>query len=614
MKSTLFITLKWTFTIVFIWLLNNNKCYFVECATKASHFLRHHQHTVGSVPWKSRDELTDVNANKTDLMVHQREDAKIICELTNSSAIAKEKLRWFHNGLEIDFGHRYSKDTRTGHITIINVHFEDGGLWHCQDRDSGLMGNPVHVIVLEEPKSPYLLIDGRRLDPGNLFIPIRENNDLSVECIVEGGNPKPKLTWLLVPSSNNIDVNTGVITVPSLQVSNESSVSENAAVHLFRSEAKLPKVLRAHHNSTIICLVNHVTLQNPINTSILLDVQYTPSFGISRVPGFGFPITEGISVSLKCDVDSNPVSNPIWQKDNDVPPTEQSNDGYLNFTSIRIEDSGWYKCITRYQLAEYSSIGYFLNVREARNQAMEEETPEELAEEGSALEVTLGGEVQLECPAGSVSCWGRSKYPGQHLEPLGPGPKLTLGNVVYQEAGEYKCFVGRTSKMEKWRSRSVQVNVVGSPIVYPANKTITAIINQRVTFSLEFCANPPVTRAFWIRESKSLSPGVVIEGLIAHNITESNTKHCQKAELTINSVQVENNGEYMFVVASERGLAGATIMLNVTVITPLSEDNLVKATHSGTSGQRSNSKFTALFLAINCNFILIYIFTLEIFR
>ncbi len=49
--------------------------------------------------------------------------------------------------------------------------------------------------------------------------------------------------------------------------------------------------------------------------------------------------------------------------DNDVPPTEQSSDGFLNFTSIRIEDSGWYKCITRYQLAEYSSIGYFLNVR-----------------------------------------------------------------------------------------------------------------------------------------------------------------------------------------------------------------------------------------------------------
>lgn len=40
----------------------------------------------------------------------------------------------------------------------------------------------------------------------------------------------------------------------------------------------------------------------------------SPSFAISRVPGFGFPIREGIPVSLKCDVDSNPPSSPVWQK------------------------------------------------------------------------------------------------------------------------------------------------------------------------------------------------------------------------------------------------------------------------------------------------------------
>lgn len=125
----------------------------------------------------------------------------------------------------------------------------------------------------EEPKAPYLLIDGRRLDAGNSFVPIKENNDLSVECVVEGGNPKPKLSWLLMPSSNNIDVSAGVVAVPGLQIFNESLPNENAAVHLFRIEAKLPKVLRAHHNSTIICIVNHVTLQTPLNTSILLDVQ-----------------------------------------------------------------------------------------------------------------------------------------------------------------------------------------------------------------------------------------------------------------------------------------------------------------------------------------------------
>lgn len=46
----------------------------------------------------------------------------------------------------------------------------------------------------------------------------------------------------------------------------------------------------------------------------------TPSFAISRTPGFGYPLREGIEVSLKCDVDSNPSSAPMWQKDDGDPP------------------------------------------------------------------------------------------------------------------------------------------------------------------------------------------------------------------------------------------------------------------------------------------------------
>lgn len=46
----------------------------------------------------------------------------------------------------------------------------------------------------------------------------------------------------------------------------------------------------------------------------------TPSFAISRTPGFGYPLREGIEVSLKCDVDSNPPSTPLWQKDDGDTP------------------------------------------------------------------------------------------------------------------------------------------------------------------------------------------------------------------------------------------------------------------------------------------------------
>lgn len=89
----------------------------------------------------------------------------------------------------------------------------------------------------------------------------------------------------------------------------------------------------------------------------------TPSFAISRTPGFGYPLREGLEVSLKCDVDSNPSSTPVWQKDDGEPPVPQSGDGYLNFTSIRREHSGWYKCTSKHLNFQYSSIGYYLSIR-----------------------------------------------------------------------------------------------------------------------------------------------------------------------------------------------------------------------------------------------------------
>lgn len=193
------------------------------------------------------------------------------------------------------------------------------------------------------------------------------------------------------------------------------------------SEAKLPAVFRVHHNARILCVMEHPTLKMRQNASILLDVQCkylprqaaivkrklqhtetkkaterktcssagvvavsssntthsflcihpkisfhfhctakntdTPSFAITRTPGFGYPLREGIEVSLKCDVDSNPPSTPVWQKDDGETPVPQTGDGFLNFSSIRREHSGWYKCTSRHLNFQYSSIGYYLSVR-----------------------------------------------------------------------------------------------------------------------------------------------------------------------------------------------------------------------------------------------------------
>lgn len=91
---------------------------------------------------------------------------------------------------------------------------------------------------------------------------------------------------------------------------------------------------------TVGCIARHRALSSNAAASILLHVQCififfffdindilpsnnfsdAPRFGISRVPGFGFPLIEGQPVSLKCEVDSNPPAGPSWRKDDQDPP------------------------------------------------------------------------------------------------------------------------------------------------------------------------------------------------------------------------------------------------------------------------------------------------------
>jgi hypothetical protein len=67
-----------------------------------------------------------------------------------------------------------------------------------------------------------------------------------------------------------------------------------------------------------------VILNNDLFFSVFVSLLDTPSFAITRTPGFGYPLREGIPVSLKCDVDSNPPSSAVWQKDDGDPPVSFS--------------------------------------------------------------------------------------------------------------------------------------------------------------------------------------------------------------------------------------------------------------------------------------------------
>ncbi|XP_049947473.1 hemicentin-2-like [Schistocerca serialis cubense] len=422
-----------------------------------------------------------------------------------------------------DGGHRYAT-LEAGQLRISSVRLEDAGLWRCERRDARshrpLPGRAAQhrLAVTEPPHAVFLEVDGRRLDPGNVFLPVLEGSALAVGCVAEGGEPPPRLSWRLALAGH---------TQPAAPLP--------AAAHVLRSEARLARLLRAHHNASVACLVQHPALPQPaLQVSLLLDVQYSPSFAISRTPGFGFPLLEGMAVSLKCDVDSNPPSSPVWVKDDGAPPVAQSNDGFLNFSSISREHMGWYKCTSR----DASSIGYYLNVIYVMMAVAMEHRSEQMT--------LLTGAVLKLMMAVAAAATDQQKA-------VGAGPQLSLERVLYQEAGVYRCEPDRRAQglLDRRRAAlSVRLNVTGAPVVHPSNATVSARSGQSVTLRFEFCANPAAQRALWLVSSAAAAAG--------------SSPLCREAALTLAAASPSDAGEYSLVVRSPRGLAEGSVLLAVT--------------------------------------------------
>lgn len=173
---------------------------------------------------------------------------------------------------------RFLKEPRGG-LSINNVMLEDDGYWQCEAENfRGYMetGRMTKLVVLSPPRPPYLLFESRRLDASNLFIPVKENAEIALSCVSEGGNPKPLLTWevLLNPS---VDHHALKLPPDSLEVQLVKTGKEKERDYKVnsgaKSDAKLPIIYRAHHNARVLCVMEHPSLKIRQNASIVLDVQ-----------------------------------------------------------------------------------------------------------------------------------------------------------------------------------------------------------------------------------------------------------------------------------------------------------------------------------------------------
>lgn len=467
-------------------------------------------------------------------------------------------IQWIRNGKPLVLNNsainkKYWNITTDNEVslTISDATAEDNGLWECREVGSdGVMIRTTKVLkllVMNPPDDPFLEIEEKKL-PSEATISVKELTLLSVKCVARHAVPPvEQIHWSL--DTKNISSNSELL----VEFLPEKNTYVSWSVVTFN-------VTRTFHKKDLVCYVHHELWPQAVTVSASLDVLYVPSFSISREPPFGFPVVEGMFVSLQCDIDANPPSVAKWLKDEGTLPLASSVDGVLNFTSISRHHSGWYKCTTENQFGSFSSFGYFLNVRYGA------EIVQELPD---VLEADAGDPFRLECKADGKPppsyCWTRIRE-NSRLEGVSIEKDLLLDTVLYSDAGQYKCIASNTigRRLYTAQTKDINVKVKGRPEVDPVNKTLNAIAGKSAKLFVRFCGNPRPYRAIWILRHLALSPGDTILPYIAHNATELGTPHCYLCALEITKVSPEDGGEILFVAKNPKGIDDAVILLNIT--------------------------------------------------
>ncbi|CAB3241632.1 unnamed protein product [Arctia plantaginis] len=213
------------------------------------------QHAPRSPPrQESRHQHTPPQATKLEreLLVEAHSVARISCEISNGSDV-----RWYKDGESLNLpatppstasaasagGEGVWLDNGT--LVVGRATRGDAAAWRCTHKDekgNTVSGKPTRLLIYEPVRSVYLAVDGRRLDAGNTWVPVRDKTELEVRCVAEGGVPPPDLTWRLLALEPALDHR------PYLRIHHTNYSIEGVSV----SHAVVTAA-RELHNATLMC-------------------------------------------------------------------------------------------------------------------------------------------------------------------------------------------------------------------------------------------------------------------------------------------------------------------------------------------------------------------------
>jgi len=473
---------------------------------------------------------------------------------------------------------KYPQVSRGVQLSTTNVFVQQ----HRYEEDSAIKKRVKREEVV--PDQPFLEVDGKKLTPSSspssvspssspplssfsssspstLFIVAREKNAVNLRCVVSAASPPVKTINFFIGDQNVTHLSQFLMEyLPSKdKYTSQSSLTLN--------------ITKDFHGKTLTCSCAHLAWKSKFaEVSAIFDVQYEPLFSISREPGFGFPITEGMTVMLRCEIESNPWSRPSWIKDTsnsnisiadmESPPLRTDEEGSFTIISAKASDSGWYRCVTDNPVfGHVASFGYYLNVRFELPSTLEqvgEKLPlSPLSSEANSISLGQNGEIpshpQLVSSSGSSTGDREDRIP-----PLGPADSSNSFDTSYTS-----MRYGILQKFYDEKQRTYCGDKHGLPLIVSINRTVNAIVGRPISLTAEFCCHPSPRKVFWIHRHLALAPGRIIGPYVTKSI-QGNSRNCYTSTFDIDVIKPEDAGVISFIVSNSNGLDDVELTLNVT--------------------------------------------------
>ena len=230
-------------------------------------------------------------------------------------------------------------------ITAIQfLFFSSGAVEHNYPRVRVVRA--ITKISLSVPPSSVMVRKTGDSSEGSDVISGSAGDDFSLECVATGGNPAPRLSWRMQGQE-----------VRAEEVQEDSRQTGGRWVSV--SRLTLP-VSHEDNGARVQCLVSHDALDTDLLAEVSFNIYYPPRVSVRS--SRDTLLAEGDSVTLSCDVQSNPPSSVTWRK-LEKNTRIVSDKPSFTISSVSRTSAGSYQCLAENELGRSQPETIVLDVQ-----------------------------------------------------------------------------------------------------------------------------------------------------------------------------------------------------------------------------------------------------------